>query len=77
MVQHALSSSAEVRSERVHAEFGQQEEEIQSRHREHNPGWNHFRHPLPGPSVFAIDELADGTFNRVLQQMVLTWSSWP
>jgi hypothetical protein len=64
MVQHALSSSAEVRSERVHAEFGQQEEEIQSRHREHNPGCNHFTAILflGSVSVFAIDELADGTF---------------
>jgi hypothetical protein len=37
-----------------------------------------FHNPLPGLRyVFEIDELADGTFNRLLQQMVLTWSPWP
>jgi hypothetical protein len=32
---------------------------------------------LGSVSVFAIDELADGTPIALLQQIVLTWSSWP
>jgi hypothetical protein len=47
--QHALSSSAEVSPEHVHAELGQQKDEVQSRNRKYNPGRNHFPHPFPRP----------------------------